>query len=61
MIEIFESWFNQFTKDEQVKLLEHIKRQHFNMGNEQFIGFSKNEKTMDNDLKKPKNRIKQIV
>jgi hypothetical protein len=29
MIEVFEKWFNQFTKLEQQKLLRHIKKVHF--------------------------------
>lgn len=29
MIEVFETWFNQFTKAEQEKLLKHIREAHF--------------------------------
>lgn len=31
MIDVFETWFNQFTKAEQKKLLKHIKKNHFEM------------------------------
>ena len=31
MVEVFEKWFNQFTKPEQAKLLKHIRKNHFDM------------------------------
>lgn len=31
MIDVFETWFNQFTKTEQEKLLKHIRKNHFEM------------------------------
>lgn len=31
MIDVFETWFCQFTKAEQEKLLKHIQKNHFNM------------------------------
>jgi hypothetical protein len=31
MIEVFETWFNQFSKAEQVKLLRHIQKNHFDL------------------------------
>jgi len=29
MIEVFEKWFDQFSKPEQEKLLKHIRKNHF--------------------------------
>jgi hypothetical protein len=31
MIDVFETWFNQFTKSEQMKLLKHIRKNHLSM------------------------------
>jgi len=31
MIDVFETWFNQFTKAEQKRLLKHIKKNHLNL------------------------------
>jgi len=31
MIDVFEKWFNQFTKPEQEKLLKHIRKNHFDL------------------------------
>lgn len=31
MIDVFETWFNQFTRAEQIKLLKHIRKNHFDM------------------------------
>lgn len=31
MIDVFETWFNQFTKNEQEKLLKHIRKNHLDM------------------------------
>jgi len=31
MIDVFEKWFNQFTKPEQERLLKHIWKNHLNM------------------------------
>ena len=34
MIDVFETWFIQFTKAEQMKLLKHIKKNHFDLNDE---------------------------
>lgn len=31
MIEVFETWFNQFTRAEQIKLMKHIRKNHFDL------------------------------
>lgn len=31
MIDVFETWFSQFTKAEQEKLLKHIRKNHFDL------------------------------
>ncbi|HCT30235.1 MAG TPA: hypothetical protein DIW31_05775 [Bacteroidales bacterium] len=45
MIEVFETWFNQFTKEEQVKLLKHIRVHHFDLIEEETaIKYDRNER-----------------
>lgn len=62
MIDVFETWFNQFSKEEQAKLLVHIKMRHLNMDG------NTNDALLDKDIKKlhtshsaPRRREKQIV
>ncbi len=31
MIDVFETWFSQFTKAEQERLLKHIRKNHFDL------------------------------
>ena len=40
MIDVFETWFNQFTKAEQEKLLKHIRKNHFEMIDDYSSSFS---------------------
>lgn len=62
MIDVFETWFNQFSKEEQAKLLVHIKMRHFNMdGNSNDSFFEKHGKKLQVRMNEPKRRVKQIV
>ncbi len=62
MIDVFETWFNQFSKEEQVKLLVHIKMRHLNMdGNTNDSFLKKQEKKLPVRMNNPKRRVKQIV
>lgn len=62
MIDVFETWFNQFSKEEQAKLLVHIKMRHFNMaGNTNDSFLEKHGKKLQVRMNAPKRRVKQIV
>ena len=51
MIEVFETWFSQFNKVEQMRLLDHIKKNHINVKGE--------EKGGSIDLQNSKGILKQ--